>query len=207
MYTVVLATHNKGKVREFREMLRPLGWDVFPLNAFPGYVPPPETGATFCENALIKARDAAERLGLPALADDSGLEVEALEGRPGVFSARFAGFGATDEENNRLLLAELERSPAPPPWAARFVCCLAWVEPSGETHTFHGETRGWILAQPRGSGGFGYDPLFWSPELQQTFGEAPPEAKNRVSHRKRALEALVQALSRPGKGAPGASSV
>ncbi|MDI3256530.1 MAG: RdgB/HAM1 family non-canonical purine NTP pyrophosphatase [Kyrpidia sp.] len=198
---IVLATKNRGKAKEFDELLRPLGWRVSTLDSFARYEPPPENGATFCDNASSKAKAAAEALGLPALADDSGLEVEALGGRPGVYSARFAGPEATDEENNRLLLAELAHSGIPGPWKARFVCCLALAWPNDHVRTFLGEVRGWIVDRPRGKEGFGYDPLFWCPELGRTFGEASPAEKNRVSHRRKAMEALARDLGARGRGA------
>jgi XTP/dITP diphosphohydrolase len=191
---VLLATKNRGKAEEFQELLRPFGWEIVTLDAFPGYEPPQETGQTFCENAAIKAVAAAQALGLPTLADDSGLEVDALDGAPGVYSARFAGPQATDEENNRLLLRKLAECPAEAPRKARFVCCLALAWPDGNVWTFTGEVRGEIVDHPTGTRGFGYDPLFWCPEIGKTFGEASAEEKNRVSHRRRALEALIRHL-------------
>ncbi|MBX6396085.1 MAG: XTP/dITP diphosphatase [Alicyclobacillaceae bacterium] len=191
---VLLATKNRGKAGEFQELLRPFGWELITLDAFPGYEPPQETGHTFCENAAIKAVAAARTLGLPTLADDSGLEVDALGGAPGVYSARFAGPRATDEENNRLLLAKLAECSAETPRTARFVCCLALAWPDGNVQTFTGEVRGRIVDRPSGTRGFGYDPLFWCPEIGKTFGEASAEEKNSVSHRRRALEALIRHL-------------
>lgn len=196
---LVVATTNPGKRKEIEVLLAPLGWEIVSLNEFSEYNPPQETGRTFCENAVIKARAAAMALGLPAVADDSGLEVDALAGRPGVYSARFAGPGATDEENNRLLLARLADCPPHVPRTARFVCCLALAWPGGRVETFSGVVEGRVLEAPRGSSGFGYDPLFWSPELGKTFGEATPEEKNRVSHRRRALDRLVAYLARCGR--------
>lgn len=201
---LVLASHNRKKARELRSILEPLGMELLSLADFPGAPEPEETGDAFAENAVIKAASAAAFTGLPALADDSGLEVDALDGRPGVRSARFAGENAGDQENNALLLKELEGIPKLRR-SARFVSVIAFVRPGGAAVTFRGTTEGRILDAPRGTGGFGYDPLFWSNALRRSFGEAEAEAKNRVSHRGRALMQFVEYINRnltPGSTSP-----
>lgn len=192
---LVLASHNRKKAAELRSILEPLGIELLSLGDFPGAPEPEETGVTFAENALIKAVSAMAFTGLPALADDSGLEVDALDGRPGVRSARFAGENAGDAENNALLLKELAGVPEQRR-SARFVSVVAFVQPGDEAGavTFSGTTEGRILDAPRGAGGFGYDPLFWSDALHQSFAEADSEAKNRVSHRGQALRRFVEYL-------------
>lgn len=190
---LVVASHNPKKVRELRTILEPLGIGLVDLGDYPAATPPEETGATFEENALLKARYACGLAGLPALADDSGLEVAALGGAPGVRSARYAGAAADDGQNNRKLLADLSRTP-PEKRAARFVSVVALVWPGGESRTWRGETTGRILDSPRGAGGFGYDPLFLSDDLGKAFAEADDAEKNRVSHRGRALAAMAAYL-------------
>ncbi|HEY8552182.1 MAG TPA: XTP/dITP diphosphatase [Thermaerobacter sp.] len=192
---LVLATRNRGKVRELEALLKEAGLSlaVATLDAFPAVVLPEETGATFLENARLKAVAVARQTSLPALADDSGLCVDALGGRPGVHSARYAGPDATDAANNARLLAELEGVPADRR-TARFRAVVVLALPDGRWTWAEGEARGRILEAPRGDGGFGYDPLFLSDELGVTFAEAGIEAKNRVSHRSRALRALLPAL-------------
>ncbi|EKP94912.1 XTP/dITP diphosphatase [Thermaerobacter subterraneus] len=192
---LVLATHNPGKVRELEELLEAakLPVQVLTLDQVGPVRLPEETGSTFLENARLKAEAVARQAGLPALADDSGLCVDALGGRPGVHSARFAGPGATDAANNARLLAELAGVP-PARRTARFRCVVVLALPGGRWTWAEGEAPGRILEAPRGQGGFGYDPLFYSDELGMTFAEAGAEAKNRVSHRSRALRALLPAL-------------
>ncbi|GAB6877260.1 XTP/dITP diphosphatase [Thermaerobacter litoralis] len=192
---LVLATHNRGKVRELEAMLQEAGLPIHvrTLDEVGGVQMPAETGSTFLENARLKAEAVARQTGLPALADDSGLCVDALGGRPGVYSARFAGPEATDAANNARLLAELEGVP-PPRRTARFRAVVVLAMPDGRWTWAEGEAPGRILEAPRGTGGFGYDPLFLSDDLGVTFAEAGPEAKNRVSHRARALRALLPAL-------------
>ncbi|WP_309120330.1 XTP/dITP diphosphatase [Paenibacillus sp.] len=204
--TIVVATRNKGKAAEFREMLAPLGYEVLSLLDMPDSAAPDvvEDGATFAANAEKKARSAAAALGRPALADDSGLVVDALNGAPGVYSARYAGEDADDARNNEKLLRELaargERREGVAPGAAalsaaRFVCTLALHDPETNETTFaEGSCEGFILDEARGAGGFGYDPLFYSPALGKTFGEATPEEKHRLSHRGQALRALAEKL-------------
>jgi XTP/dITP diphosphohydrolase len=197
---VVLATSNPGKQREFHSLLAPLGYEVL-LQSSLGIEAPEETGCTFEANALLKARHAARIAALPALADDSGLEVDALGGRPGVYSARFAGAGASDAANNARLLAELVGLP-PERRGARYRCVLAFVRGAGNAEPLlvSGAWEGRIGDSLRGSGGFGYDPLFIPAGRQCTAAEMPAVEKNRVSHRGQALAALVARLAAPGSG-------
>jgi XTP/dITP diphosphohydrolase len=181
---LVLATRNAHKVREFDALLKP-----HEVRALPAAVElPPETGATFAENALMKARTAAKALGAPAIADDSGIESEALGGAPGVRSARFAGERATDEENLDKLLAE-----APAGSALAYVCALAFVAPDGTEHLVEGHCTGTLAAEPRGSGGFGYDPAFVPDDLDggRTMAELSQDEKDAISHRGRAVRELL----------------
>ena len=189
----VLASHNKKKAAEVRAILEPFGMELAGIDAFPGAPEPEESGKTFEENAAIKAKSALAFTGFAAIADDSGLVVDALGGEPGVYSARYAGAGAGDEANNALLLRKMANVPAGER-TARFVSVVALALPDGTLRLFRGETEGMILDAPRGGGGFGYDPLFFSDDLGLSFGEAPAEAKNRVSHRGRALEQLRGSL-------------
>ncbi|MBM4273128.1 MAG: XTP/dITP diphosphatase [Deltaproteobacteria bacterium] len=196
--TLVMATHNPGKVRELQALLRDLEVRLLSLADFPEIPEIPEKGATFRDNARAKAQEVARLTKLPALADDSGLEVAALEGRPGVLSARYAAdltrpAPPTDADNWGKLLKEL----AGIPWErrqARFVCEIALAFPDGRLYTARGECTGIIALEPKGSQGFGYDPVFWTPEFEQTMAELPPEVKNRISHRARALAALKELL-------------
>jgi XTP/dITP diphosphohydrolase len=211
---VVLASGNVGKQREFAALLAPLGFEVITQTSL-GIEAVEETGASFEANALLKARHAARAAGLPALADDSGLEVDALDGRPGVYSARYAGEGASDEANLLLLLRELQAVP-PPRRTARYRCALVFVRGPDDPRPLlaAGSWEGSILAAPRGHGGFGYDPIFLPRDSRlsaagvtlgglETQGESgvplsaaemTVEAKNAVSHRAQALAALVALL-------------
>lgn len=199
--TLVIATRNRGKVREFAAMFEPLGYTVQSLGDYPAVPDIVEDGDTFAANALIKARAVAGALGVPALADDSGLVVEALGGAPGVYSARYAGEPSDDAANNAKLLAELRRLGASlePAEAgrpallsrARFVCALAYAEPQGNILAAEGVCEGAVAAEPRGGGGFGYDPYFFVPELGRTMAELSAEEKNRISHRALALRRLI----------------
>lgn len=191
---VVLASHNAKKAEELRRILAPTGVELLSLADFPGAPVPEEDGDTFEENAVLKARSALAHCGLAALADDSGLAVDALDGEPGVRSARFAGAGATDADNNALLLRRLAGLP-PERRGAAFVSVVALALPGGEVKTYRGETRGRILEEPAGERGFGYDPLFLSDDLGITFAEADADTKNRVSHRGRALAKLLADLA------------
>ena len=192
---LVLASGNAGKLKELAHLLEPLGIDVTSQADF-DVTPPEETGLTFVENALIKAREAARVSGLPALGDDSGLVVEALKGRPGIYSARFAGANATDADNNALLLKELDDLPMERR-AAAFHCCLVLLRHESDPAPIitHGIWHGHILEQPRGEGGFGYDPLFYDADLGAVAAELPMAEKSRVSHRGKALTALIERLT------------
>jgi XTP/dITP diphosphohydrolase len=185
--SLVLATRNQGKIQELTRLLAHFPVRLKSLDQIGPLPPVHEDGKTFEENAYKKAFETASSLGLPALADDSGLMVEALQGSPGVFSSRYAGEGATDEENNRKLLREMKgltnRS-------ASFVCTIAIAVPSGPALIYEGRANGSILEEPKGRNGFGYDPLFYYPPLGKTFAELNPDEKNRVSHRGMALEEL-----------------
>jgi XTP/dITP diphosphohydrolase len=192
---LVFATRNRGKLRELHELLSREGVELLSLDDLPSVPEIEEKGATFAENAIAKARAVMEAVGLPALADDSGLEVDALDGAPGVHSARYAGPGASDADRVELLLANLEGVPQEQR-TARFRCAVAFVDPlDPERVRLHeGACEGRILEQPRGEGGFGYDPVFYVEELGQTFAEAEPADKNRLSHRGRAMRKLADEL-------------
>ena len=190
---IVLASGNAGKLTEIARILEDLDIDVVPQSAF-GVADADETGATFVENALIKAQHAMEATGLPAIADDSGLCVDALDGRPCVYSARYAGPGATDDSNNDRLLTELEGVPDEQRGAA-FHCVACLVAPGMDQPVIaEGEWRGRILHARRGAGGFGYDPLFYVPELGKSSAELTPEQKNARSHRGQAIVELGRKL-------------
>jgi XTP/dITP diphosphohydrolase len=192
---LVLASGNEGKLRELAHMLEPLHIEVLSQADF-DIEPVEETGLTFIENALLKAREAARVSGLPALADDSGLVVDALEGRPGIYSARFAGEGAGDEANNTRLLRELADLPMERR-TAHFHCSLVLLRHESDPAPIiaEGIWYGHILEAPRGEGGFGYDPLFHDRDLGATAAELPMEEKARVSHRGKALAALLDRIS------------
>jgi XTP/dITP diphosphohydrolase len=197
--TLVMASRNPGKIREFQEILRDSGVVLLSLTDFPHLPEIPEEGATFAENAAAKAQAVARLTGHPALADDSGLAVDALGGAPGVFSARYAldrtsPQPPTDADNWGKLLEELEEVP----WeerGARFVCEIALALPDGRIFRARGECAGRIAREPRGEMGFGYDPVFWVPEYQATMAQLGPAVKNRISHRARALAAFQDLLA------------
>lgn len=195
MREILVASGNKGKLREFAGILREVVEVVLSPADFPDLPEIEEDGETFEANALKKARSAAVFTGRPVLADDSGLCVDFLQGRPGVRSARFAGTEATDADNNALLLRELQGVPASGRGAA-FHCVIALCHPDGSCQTFDGKLPGEILEAPRGEGGFGYDPLFLVPEYGQTLSELPLEVKNAISHRGRAMQQLKAALAK-----------
>jgi XTP/dITP diphosphohydrolase len=192
--TLVLASGNAGKLRELGAMLRPLRWSVRPQSEW-AIEEAVENGLSFIENALIKARHAARLTGLPALGDDSGLVVDALDGGPGIFSSRFAGEGADDASNNRKLLEALA-GVGESRRGAHFYCAMALLRHAGDPAPLvaSGKWDGRILEAPAGSDGFGYDPLFWVPELGRTAAQLPADVKNRLSHRGQALAALLQQL-------------
>lgn len=191
---IVMASANVAKLRELAALLAPLGLELMGQSAL-GVHSPPETGATFSDNALLKARHASSRTGLPAVADDSGIEVDALEGRPGVHSARYAGEGASDIENLRKLLDEMRDVPEGER-TARYRCVIAFVRSATDPAPMlaEGIWEGQIVTLPRGSGGFGYDPVFLPMGHRRTAAELSPEEKNAVSHRGKALRALVRKL-------------
>lgn len=193
---VVIATGNRGKLAELLRLLEPLGLEPVAQSEF-GLEGVAEDAPTFVENALAKAREAARVSGLPAIADDSGLEVAALAGAPGVHSARYAGEHGNDDANNRKLLAELEARPGASR-RANFRCVAVYLRHPDDPAPILGEGvwEGEIATAPRGKGGFGYDPLFLLPERGLTAAELEPGLKNRLSHRGRALEALVRGLRR-----------
>lgn len=188
---LVVATRNEHKLRELAEILT--GFELMPLPE--GIELPPETGGSFADNALIKARAARAATGEATIADDSGISAAALGGRPGVYSARFAGLNATDEENLQLLISELagheDRS-------VSYVCVIAHVDESGAEHLYEGRCDGTLIDEPRGSGGFGYDPAFvpldTGPDDDRTMAELSPEEKHAISHRGRAARELALAL-------------
>ena len=192
----VLATGNAGKLKEFRELLAGSGFEVEAQSQFA--VPEAEeSGLSFVENAIIKARNAARHSGRPAIADDSGLEVDALDGAPGIYSARFAGANASDADNNSKLLLQLRDVPENLR-SARYQCVLVFMRHATDPSPLicQASWEGRILDAPRGSGGFGYDPLFWLPTLNCTAAELDADEKNRRSHRGRAMRALLAALTR-----------
>ena len=193
MTRLYCATGNPGKLREFRQAAQGReGIEIEILPGFEGLPPCEETGSGFEENAVLKARHYGKYAPGPLFADDSGLEVDALGGAPGIYSARFAGSNATDEKNNRLLLERLRGGTNR---NARFVCAIALIEGGQLRGVFHGVVAGRITDEPRGTAGFGYDPLFYYPPFGCTFGEASPEQKFSVSHRGQALRALLDSLS------------
>jgi len=192
---LILATRNRGKARELGGLLATLARRLESLEAHPGVLLPAEGDRSYAENALAKARAVHAALGAPAIGDDSGLEVDALGGGPGIRSARYAGAEATDASNNRLLLERLRGVPAAER-NARFRCVLALVRGEGDELVVSGTCEGSILERPRGSKGFGYDPLFLPRGEAHTFAELPPETKERISHRARAAAALREALGR-----------
>jgi XTP/dITP diphosphohydrolase len=192
--TLLLATQNKGKLKELRQLLADLPLDLYSLSDFPAMEVVPETGLSFSENASLKAVGYARQTGMLALADDSGLEVEALDGAPGLLSARYAGEGASDTVRTAKLLDELSGIPAERR-SARFVSAVAIADHEGEVlNVFIGTCDGRIDFAPSGSGGFGYDPVFLPSGHEQSFGQLKPEIKNQISHRARALLAAREFL-------------
>ncbi len=194
MKKVVLASGNKGKLREFGQLLAGVDIEVVPQTGFA--VPEAEeTGLTFVENAILKARNAAQHTGLPAIADDSGLEVDALNGAPGIYSARYAGVGAGDRANLEKLLRELD-GVAGEARSARFQCLLVYMRHALDPTPLicQGTWEGFITFEPKGDDGFGYDPVFFVPDQNCTAAELPAEAKNSLSHRGQALRKLLVAL-------------
>lgn len=204
MRTLLVATHNQGKIREYRDLLADLPLSVTWLDQEGVTLEVEETGRTFVENASLKARQYADLTGLWTWADDSGLEVDALDGQPGVYSARYGGPGLSDRDRYRRLLAALAELPAAPR-TARFRCVVAIAAPNGPIYTVEGSIEGMIVDEPRGEMGFGYDPVFYIPEHGVTMAELPPGVKNRISHRglasasaARLLAALLDRMQRGG---------
>lgn len=192
--TLLIATHNPGKVAEYRALLADLPLDITFLAELGIDDKVEETEATFEGNAILKARYFAERTGLWTWADDSGLEVDVLDGRPGVESARYAGPEASDEDRCRRLLAELSEHPHEA-WTARFSCVVAIAQPQGKVATRSGEVVGVITDQPRGEYGFGYDPIFYLPDFDATMAELHPDVKNNISHRAEAAAKAKELLA------------
>ncbi|CNI20389.1 deoxyribonucleotide triphosphate pyrophosphatase [Yersinia thracica] len=194
MQKIVLATGNPGKVRELANLLADFGLDVIAQTEL-GVESAEETGLTFIENAILKARHAAQTTGLPAIADDSGLAVDALGGAPGIYSARYAGADASDQENLEKLLVALKDIPDEQR-GAQFHCVLVYMRHAEDPTplVFHGQWPGVIAHQPAGTAGFGYDPIFYVPELDKTAAELTREEKHAVSHRGQALKLMLDAL-------------
>ncbi len=194
MQRIVLASGNRGKLAEFRQLLRDCAFEVIAQTEL-HIRDVAETGLSFVENAILKARNAAQQSGLPAIADDSGIEVDALHGAPGIYSARYAGLPSDDAANNRKLLDALADTPDEKR-SARYQCVLVFMRHAHDPSPLicQGTWEGKILTAPRGEGGFGYDPLFFIPSLQKTAAELPPEQKNQLSHRGQAMRSLLTAL-------------
>lgn len=191
---IVLASNNAGKVREFNQLLTGSDFEVLPQSEF-DVIEVEETGLTFVENAILKARNAADHTGLPAIADDSGLEVDALDGAPGIYSARYAGIGASDLQNLEKLLADIKDVPDAQR-TARFQCLMVYMRHAKDPtpQIFQGTWEGRILHTPQGDNGFGYDPVFFVPTHNCSSAELEPDVKNSLSHRGQALTQLIEAL-------------
>lgn len=194
MKKVILATTNKGKIKEFRELLAPLEMEIISIadlnqDKVPEVI---EDGSTFEENAILKAKAFYEQFGFPALADDSGLEIDVLDGKPGIYSARYAGEGKDDQANTDQVLRELEGVPQEQR-TARFRCAIAYVD-GKQTITADGQCTGVITEEPLGDGGFGYDPIFYLSSKRKTMAQLSKEEKNKISHRYQALQGLVAKL-------------
>ena len=194
---VVLATRNQGKIREFQKRFSEIGWEVIPIADIADIPEPEETGTTFRENALQKARYYAEAVNLPVLSDDSGIIADVLGNEPGVYSARYAGVHGNDEANNQKLVevlrpyrGEARRGP--------YMCVIAVVWPDGREITAEGRCNGIIRDFYKGTGGFGYDPLFYLPEFGKTMAELSMEEKNKISHRGKAVDAMLKKLKEAG---------
>lgn len=194
MQKIVLASNNKGKLREFNDMFANMSINVLPQSEF-NIEEVEETGLSFVENAILKARNAALHSGLPAIADDSGIEVDALQGAPGIYSARFAGVGASDADNLKKLLKELEGVPTAER-SARFQCLLVYMRHANDPTPIicQGTWEGVILEAPQGENGFGYDPVFFVPEQNCSSAQLDANVKNSISHRGKALQLLSKQL-------------
>jgi len=195
MQKIVLASNNKGKLTEFESILKGCGFEVLPQSQFK-VESIEETGQTFVENAILKARHAAQISGLPAIADDSGIEVDALRGAPGIYSARFGGENSSDHENNRKLLESLQGTTGASR-SARYQCVLVFMQHAEDPTPIiaQGTWEGFILESSIGDGGFGYDPLFWVPELDCSAAQLEKDKKNAISHRGKAMESMLRKLS------------
>jgi XTP/dITP diphosphohydrolase len=195
MKEVIIATKNPGKAKEFVRMFQPLGFEVKTLLDFPEMADIEETGTTFSENAAIKAEEVSKQLNQIVISDDSGLIVDALDGRPGVFSARYAGMEKNDEANMEKVLVELKSVTTLEDRSARFHCSLAVAIPGKDTYIVEGDCEGFILFEKRGTHGFGYDPIFYVKEKQKSMAELKPEEKAEISHRAKALKQLEEKLT------------
>ncbi|MDX5474005.1 MAG: XTP/dITP diphosphatase [Bacillaceae bacterium] len=191
MKELIIATNNEGKVKEFQNIFSEKGYTVRSLKDFPEIDDVEETGTTFEENALLKAQTVAKALKVVVIADDSGLEVDALNGEPGVYSARYAGTDKNDEANIDKVLEKLQEVPEEKR-TARFVCVLAVAMPDGESLTVRGTCEGFIANERKGENGFGYDPIFYIKEIDKTMAQLSKEEKNKISHRARAIELLAK---------------
>ena len=187
MKEIMIATSNAHKVEEFREMLEPLGFQVRSLLDLNEQIEIEETGTTFAENAMIKAESVHARLGIPVISDDSGLEVDAMDKAPGVYSARFLGYDTAYEVKNQFIMDQVKGKTR----SARYVCAIAYVEKDGTAHVFTGVVEGEIADHARGDKGFGYDPIFYYPPYAATLAAVSEEQKNAISHRGRALAQLI----------------
>ena len=192
---IILATHNEGKLREIRDLLNGLDVEILSLKDIPQAPVIQETGSSFRENALLKAETIASFTNKLTIADDSGLEVDALDGKPGIYSARFAGENAKDDENNQELLNRMRGVPIEKRGAV-FKCAIAIVDPEGKEEIVEGKCSGIIQFEEKGTFGFGYDPLFFVPEYGKTFAELTPEMKNTISHRAQAIKKLRKVLKK-----------
>lgn len=194
---VVLATRNQGKIREFQKRFSEIGWEVIPIADIADIPEPEETGTTFRENALQKARYYAEAVNLPVLSDDSGIIADVLGNEPGVYSARYAGVHGNDEANNQKLV-EVLRPYRREARRGHYMCVIAVVWPDGREITAEGRCNGIIRDFYKGTGGFGYDPLFYLPEFGKTMAELSMEEKNKISHRGKAVDAMLKKLKEAG---------
>lgn len=193
---VALASNNPNKLREMKAILAPLGWEILSMRELGIHVEPEENGLTFEENSAIKAKAVMEACGLPAIADDSGIAVDALDGAPGVFSARYGGDACEDDQaRNRLLIKNMEQVPDGQR-TGRFVSVITMAMPDGSMISARGELEGQILREEVGDGGFGYDPLFYIPGEKCTMAELSPKRKNEISHRAVALDKFVQKIQK-----------
>jgi len=195
MRNLIVATRNKGKYHEIKEILADMPFNVMSMEDMNLYVDIVENGKTFEENSLIKAREVCKLVNEIVIADDSGLEVDYLNGQPGIYSSRFGGENATDREKNKILLAMLEGVPFEKRKAS-FVCVIAVVYPEGNYFTVKGTCDGYIGFKPEGRNGFGYDPLFYMPEYGMTTAQMEPEEKHKISHRGKALKLMVEELKK-----------